>query len=95
MQVTPEKKTVVHEKTKEKARKFTFKEQREYEQIDETIAGVEQALQQVSASINSAGSNFERLELLVSQQQDLERSLEELLERWTYLNELAEEIKNN
>lgn len=95
VQVTPEKKTVVHEKPKEKARKFTFKEQREYEQIDETIAGVEQALQQVSASINSAGSNFERLELLVSQQQELERSLEELLERWTYLNELAEEIKNN
>ncbi len=90
-----EKKTVVHEKPKEKVRKFTFKEQREYEQIDETIAGVEQALQQVAASINSAGSDFERLEQLVSRQQELERSLEELLERWTYLNELAEEIKNN
>lgn len=95
VQVTPEKKTVAYEKPKEKVRKFTFKEQREYEQIDETIAGVEQALQQISASINSAGSNFERLEQLVSQQQELERSLEELLERWTYLNELAEEIKNN
>jgi len=50
-------------------------------------------LQQVSNAINSAGSNFELLEQLVKQQQELERSLEELLDRWTYLNEIAEEMK--
>lgn len=88
-----EKKKSPYEKPKEQLRKFTFKEQREFEEIDETIAGVEQALQQVSNAINSAGSNFELLEQLVKQQQELERSLEELLDRWTYLNEIAEEMK--
>lgn len=88
-----EKKKSSYEKPKEQLRKFTFKEQREFEQIDETIAEVEQALQQVSNAINSAGSNFELLEQLVKQQQELERSLEELLDRWTYLNEIAEEMK--
>lgn len=91
--VAVEKKKSPYEKPKEQLRKFTFKEQREFEQIDETIAGVEQALQQVSSAINSAGSNFELLEQLVKQQQELERSLEELLDRWTYLNEIAEEMK--
>lgn len=91
--VAAEKKKSPYEKPKEQLRKFTFKEQREFEQIDETIAGVEQALQQVSSAINSAGSNFELLEQLVKQQQELERSLEELLDRWTYLNEIAEEMK--
>jgi ATP-binding cassette subfamily F protein uup len=92
-QVALEKKSVTYDKPKERVRKFTFKEQREFEQIDDTIAGVEQALRQVAANINNAGSNFELLAQLISQQQQLERDLEELLERWTYLNELAEEIK--
>lgn len=91
--VAVEKKKSPYEKPKEQPRKFTFKEQREFEQIDETIAGVEQALQHVSSAINSAGSNFELLEQLIKQQQELERSLEELLNRWTYLNEIAEEMK--
>lgn len=93
--VAVEKKTSTYGKPKERSRKFTFKEQREFEQIDETIAGVEQALQQVSNAINNAGSNFELLEQLVKQQQELERSLEELLDRWTYLNEIAEEMEHN
>lgn len=92
-QVALEKKSVTYDKPKERVRKFTFKEQREFEQIDDTIAGVEQALRQIAANINNAGSNFELLAQLISQQQQLERDLEELLERWTYLNELAEEIK--
>lgn len=78
----------------ERPRKFTFKEQREYEQIDDVIAGVEQELQQVADRINAAGSNFELLQELVSVQKGLEQQLDELMERWTYLNELAEEINN-
>lgn len=90
---TEDKKAAAPDK-KERPRKFTFKEQREYEQIDDIIAGVESELQQVNAGIGTAGSNFELLQELTEAQQRLESKLEELLERWTYLNELAEEINN-
>lgn len=73
-------------------RKFTFKEQREYEQIDAVIAAAEKRLQEVGAAINAAGSDFETLQNLVRTQTELEQELDQLLERWTYLNELAEEM---
>jgi len=74
-------------------RKFTFKEQREYEEIDAVIAGVETQLQEVAGRINNAGTDFELLQKLTVAQNELERQLDELMERWTYLNELAEEIQ--
>lgn len=89
-----EKKPMVPEGSRA-ARKFTFKEQREYEEIDEMIAGVERELQGVSERINAAGTDFELLQQLTSTQGLLEARLEELLERWTYLNELAEEIQKS
>lgn len=75
--------------------RFTFSEQREYEQIDEVIAGVERQLNAVAAQIDAAGSDFEQLQKLLAVQKELEGKLDELLERWTYLNELAEEISRN
>lgn len=80
------------ERPKERSRKFTFKEQKEYGEIDAVIAGVEKEIQIVGARINDTGSNFALLQELTQVQQQLEKKLEELLERWTYLNELAEEI---
>ncbi|MCC5463753.1 ABC-F family ATP-binding cassette domain-containing protein [Pelosinus baikalensis] len=80
------------ERPKERSRKFTFKEQKEYEEIDDVIASVEKEIQIVSNRINTSGSNFTLLQELTEIQQQLEKKLEELLERWTYLNELAEEI---
>ncbi|CVK21379.1 ABC-F family ATP-binding cassette domain-containing protein [Sporomusa sphaeroides] len=92
---TADKKIAAQDKPKERPRKLSFKEQREYEQIDEVIAGVEQELSQVAHAINTAGSNFELLQELTAKQQDLELRLNELLDRWTYLNELVEELDNN
>lgn len=74
--------------------KFTFAEQREFEQIDGIIAEVEQQLSAVGQKINLAGSDFEALQQYIVEQKSLEARLEELLERWTYLNELAEKINN-
>lgn len=88
------KKEKVQEKP-DRPRKFTFKEQREYDQIDEVIAGVEHELQQIADRISAAGSNFELLQELVGVQQGLEQRLDELMERWTYLSELAEEMKKS
>ncbi|BBB89955.1 MAG TPA: ABC-F family ATP-binding cassette domain-containing protein [Methylomusa anaerophila] len=79
-------------RAKERPRKFTFKEQKEFEQIEDVITGVEQELQAVAAKINAAGNDFVLLQELTDEQRQLECKLDELLERWTYLNELAEDI---
>ncbi len=87
------KNTVKHLHTeKKKPLKFSFKEEREYETIDEDIASVEKKLNGVHMKINEAGSDFELLQDLVKIQKELEEELERKLERWTYLNELAEKI---
>lgn len=83
------------EKPKERSRKFTFKEQKEFEEIDAVITGVENEIQIVSNRINHTGSNFTLLQELTELQQQLEKKLADLYNRWTYLNELAEEIENN
>ncbi len=90
-----EKKNDYQEKKKDRPLKFTYKEQREYEQIDEFIAEAEEELNEVNKKINQAGSDYGLLQELLGVQKNLEQRLEELMERWTYLNELAEEIKKN
>ncbi|ABO50339.1 ABC transporter related protein [Desulforamulus reducens MI-1] len=91
----PEKKNKQQsvEKKKEKSLKFTYKEQKEFEQIEDVIAEVEGELEVVQQKINEAGSDYEALQKLLTSQQGLENRLEELMNRWTYLNELAEEIE--
>jgi len=89
-----EVKDVSAEKPKERARKFTFKEEREYEEIDARIAEAESEIAVVAKRMNTCGSDFTLLQELTATQKDLEAKLEGLLDRWTYLNELAEEINN-
>ena len=89
-----EDKKVIEDKKKDKPLKFTYKEQKEYEEIDNTIANKEEELENVNKKVNSAGSNFELLQELIAEQAKLEKELEYLMERWTYLNELAEQINN-
>ena len=77
---------------KDKPLKFTFKEQKEFDEIDSEIEGKETKLEEVIKKINSGSSDFEYLQKLVQQQKDLALELEHLMLRWTYLSELDEEI---
>jgi ATP-binding cassette subfamily F protein uup len=88
-----EKKQKMTNQQSERPIKFTFKEQREYEQIDDVISEAEAELRTVAAKINAAGSDYALLQALTAAQQELETRLAVLMERWTYLNELAEKIK--
>ncbi|MHA6529781.1 ABC-F family ATP-binding cassette domain-containing protein [Paenibacillus sp. BAC0078] len=72
--------------------KFTFKEQREFESIDEQIELAEQHLADISTQMEAAFADSVKLQELVEQQRQGEAELERLMERWTYLNELAEKI---
>lgn len=72
--------------------RFTYKEQKEFEQIDDLIAGLENKLSETDKLINEASSDFEKLQELLSAKEQLEKQLEEALERWVYLNELNDRI---
>ncbi|MGN0719192.1 MAG: ABC-F family ATP-binding cassette domain-containing protein [Anaerovoracaceae bacterium] len=73
--------------------KFTYKEQREFETIDEEIAALEEALADVDAQMSSVGSDYSRLQELSEKREELSATLDEKMERWVYLNDLAEKIK--
>ncbi|HEX2947830.1 MAG TPA: ABC-F family ATP-binding cassette domain-containing protein [Clostridia bacterium] len=82
------------ESTKNRPLRFTYKEQKEFEQIDGLIAGLEKEISENERLINEASSDFERLQKLLSAKEQLEKQLEEAMERWVYLNELNERINN-
>ena len=74
--------------------KFTYKEQKEYEQIDGLIADLESKISETDELINQSATDFEKLQELLSEKDHLEKQLEEAMERWVYLNELADAIRN-
>lgn len=93
--VSEDKKERHDARKKDRPLKFSFKEQRDYEQIDDLIAEAEKELQEANSRMNEAGSDSAILQQRVEEQQRLEQKLNDLLERWTYLSELAEEIAKN
>jgi ATP-binding cassette subfamily F protein uup len=82
-------------KDKEKPLKFSYKEQREFEQIDEVISDLEYKISEKESEIEKASSDYTLLQQLLSEKEVLEVLLEEKMERWVYLNELAERIDAN
>lgn len=73
--------------------KFSYKEQREYDQIDDVIAGLEKEIAETEAEIGRQLSNYVRLTELIAQKERLEAELGEKMDRWVYLNNLAEQIE--
>ncbi|GIO91191.1 ABC-F family ATP-binding cassette domain-containing protein [Paenibacillus lactis] len=82
------------EAPREKLR-FSYNEQREFEQIDGLIEAAENKLAAVQTEMEAAGSDAARLQELLQAQEACEQELERLMERWTYLNELAEKIEQS
>lgn len=74
--------------------KFSYKEQREFETIDADIAALEAELAQVQAEQEEKATDYVALQSLQERQAELEAALEEEMERWVYLNDLAEQISN-
>ncbi|MEG2935679.1 MAG: ABC-F family ATP-binding cassette domain-containing protein [Clostridium sp.] len=79
---------------KQQKLKFSYKEQKEFETIDEDIANCETAIEKLESDINKQGSNFVKLQELFKEKEEQEGKLEHLMGRWEYLNELYEEIQN-
>ncbi len=78
----------------EKKLKFTFKEQREYEKIEEEIEALEQRISEMEEEMEANASNYGKLSELTAEKEKSEEQLMYKMERWEYLTELAEQIKN-
>jgi ATP-binding cassette subfamily F protein uup len=76
---------------KEKKKRMSYMEKKEWEEIDEVIAKTEQQLEKVTAEMANIGSDFTKGQDLMQQEAELNEKLEQLIERWTYLAEIAEE----
>ncbi len=72
--------------------KFTYKEQREYETIDQDIAVLEERLENLDREMMENATNSAKLSQLTLEKEEAQASLDEKMERWVYLNELAEKI---
>lgn len=91
-QSQPNRKNWKEGQPRETKLKFTYKEQREWETIEETIAALEEEVAELEGGILQAASDYSRLNRLMQEKEEKEAQLEEKMERWMYLNELAEQI---
>ncbi len=93
---TPKKQTEKKERefVGKKKLKFTFREQREYETIDDDIAGLEQQIEDTEKELAKSTSDYVKLQELTDKKELLENQLAEKMDRWVYLNDLAERIAN-
>ncbi|HJB12737.1 MAG TPA: ABC-F family ATP-binding cassette domain-containing protein [Candidatus Oscillibacter excrementigallinarum] len=87
-----EKPKPAQERPRERKLKFSFKEQREFETIDDELARLEADLAACQAEQAACGSDYVKLQELQARQAELEAALEEKTERWVYLTELKEQI---
>lgn len=72
--------------------KFSYKEQKEWDTIEDDIAGLEEKIADLDIQMEAAASSYDKLNKLMAEKAEQEALLEEKMERWMYLNELAEKI---
>ncbi|GBF10922.1 ABC-F family ATP-binding cassette domain-containing protein [Tepidibacillus sp. HK-1] len=80
---------------KEPRKKLSYKEQIEWEEIEDRIVTLEARLQELQKELEQAGSNIELVHQTYQEQQQVEKELEEAIERWTELSLMIEEIEQN
>ncbi|MBH5318925.1 ABC-F family ATP-binding cassette domain-containing protein [Paenibacillus sp. GSMTC-2017] len=82
----------VKPQSKERLLKMSYKEQKDFDEIDDLIAAAEEEINATSKAMEAASSDSSKLQELSAKLQQQEEKLETLMERWTELNELAERI---
>lgn len=80
-------------KERENKLKFTYAEQKEYDTIDDDIASLESKIEELDGEIAGAATQYSRLNELMQEKADVEAQLEHMMDRWVYLNDLAEKIE--
>ncbi len=80
-------------KIREQKLKFSYKEQREWSTIEDEIADLEAGLEEIEKATVEAATDYPKLAELAVKKEEVEKQLEEKMERWMYLNELYEKIQ--
>lgn len=73
--------------------KFSYKEQKEFETIDDEIARLEVRIEKIDADMMANATNSVKLKELMAEKEEAETALEEKMDRWVYLNDLNEQIQ--
>ena len=76
----------------QKKLKFSYKEQREWDTIEDEIAGLEAEIETLDGQIAESATNYGKLNQLMAEKAEKEALMEEKMDRWMYLQELAEKI---
>jgi ATP-binding cassette subfamily F protein uup len=103
LQSTPEPKklnsvaaaNVNNKKEEPRARKLTFQEQKDWEQIEGTITALEEKLVQIKKQIEQSGSAYDKVQELYAEEQKLNGQMELAMNRWAELSELIEQISGS
>ncbi|MCS7461116.1 ABC-F family ATP-binding cassette domain-containing protein [Paenibacillus doosanensis] len=79
----------------QRPRKLSFKEQKEWDEIEGKIAGLEERLTVIKTEIERAGSDYGKVQELYAEEQQVSTQLEQAMDRWAELSELVEQIAGN
>lgn len=88
-----EKNTQDWKKNRTTKLRFTYKEQKEFETIDDDIAALEEKIEALEAEMEACSSQYTKLTQLNEEKEKAQQELEEKMDRWVYLNDLAEKIE--
>ena len=75
-----------------KKKKMTYQEQKDFETIESDITALEEKLEQLEEQMIQASSDFVKLNQLTQEKEETQSVLDEKMERWIYLEELASEL---
>lgn len=75
--------------------KMSYKEEKEFETIENDIATLEQQIEDTDNEMLKAANDFVKLGELSAKKEELQKELEHKMDRWMYLEELADKIAGN
>ncbi|WP_144558606.1 ABC-F family ATP-binding cassette domain-containing protein [Shouchella miscanthi] len=92
MEVVPKKEKEPTVERKKTSKKLSYKEQREWEQIDEKIASLEEKQASLEVIIQEAGSDYGKIADTMKEKEVVDAELDQTLERWAELAEKVEQL---
>ncbi len=84
-------KSIEKQPEKKIKKKLSYMEKKEWEAIEDDIAKLEEQMDLYKEEMNHQGDNFTKLQELQHALTETEELLDEKMERWAYLSELADE----
>ncbi len=91
--VKAETKPVEQPRRHNSALKFSYKEQRDFETIEDTVMQLEERVESLAAEIEANAVDYVKVAALMAEQEETQRKLDEATERWLFLQEKWEQIQ--